>query len=679
MADAIESYGGGRRPPEVHALLEDVRDALVARGVAPSVADLPRAPKFLLHVSCDALALADADATRALCNCLLAYTRAGNAGAAGDSGPAGRARSWALGVLSRMLERGVGCVEPFLQVEGMDCGGVGADDDAGEEEMPPSCPRDVVDCAVVDLLVVELTKGLQAIACSVECTGASGWPMLRSSIREVCKDLVGLMRLPDLCIDGTSVAPVVSMAVAVAGRLPVSLTSEEDAVDLLLPEEFVALLLGDLHRSQTSEGKKYSENAVPPDPPRVEVNSQDQGRSTDLAASNIGSGGARPEKGGIYNLLDLDSQATCLRLCPGLWEAQLARIARTTFSPGIESSCRSFDEEQSAVLVLARAACQDLRLHWKVVDALFAEMAHDSEPFSPRHWNDRKFIRAFHLALTTEIDWICSSVGVDANALQRASPMHRRFPVQVRPLITAILTFGRRICVSTAGLSAIHGALLELGTPRGAKSKAIMLPVDGQAILLALESHLQIVLASAVAAIVRNGQSAGTIWRMRNLDMLCDILCAADGPRDRGGFLAESPEEWLSRCADIRVPLTKVTQAPGRRGDPLSSPGLWKDLNLVGSLLAPVFVGVGVSNSVCYRADALLASEVLRMCESAKASMSSEVSDQFQLQDIYRAAMGTLLEGVSNAAAKPGNFVVPNLKQLLLHRQQLFSSATIPL
>jgi hypothetical protein len=620
LSGALDSYSGpgdGRGGAEdVHQLLRVLRVELAARTVAACVTDLPGAPKLLLYASRDASIVGDPGAANDLCACLLLYARGeGRDGGFASRGSAvRRAGAWALGLLCGMLQSG---------------GGHGRAEKGSPLPMP-SCPQDAMNCAAARWTAGELRRRLQAVS-TLSDGGAA-------AVYNVCAELAHLTRLPNLEIDATDLLPVIDAAVVAAGRVRVSLTSSASSAGGPFPAAFTRRLLG-------CEAVKIDGTGRVGDRPG-------------LADEGEVDGGWPP----LFDRLSAEAQAACLRLVPGAFERHLSHLQARLFSPvsASTSAPTSFSDELEAVAACGRAAAQDLSLHWQVIDALHREMTGSPEPFSGRHWARRRLVRAVHASIAAEVSLVRDAAGVGGKALLEAAPMFRRFALHLRPLVAALDAFGMCLRASTAGLEALHDAMVFLSPIRAGEAGAIVLAVDAHAVLLAMETQVQVIVASAVLAITAaQGDGRPPAAGLDSIEALSRVVCSIDTTRERGGALVDSPGEWRVRWRRLYHLLVRLVPGHKRAAEgkvssaaAASSPAFWKDLNLAESLAAPIIVTAGgVVGAPCYPPGGSLAAEVVRMCEVAKKLMPVELQTRIGLTNTFNAAMG---RAVSPATANLG-------------------------
>jgi hypothetical protein len=420
----------------------------------------------------------------------------------------------------------------------------------------PTFPQALLEQAKIAELTTNLARRLDRHVASAQ------------AVYDVCVELAPLVPL----MPADQIIPVVESAALAAARMPIPLDASLPSALLPIPPEFAQLFL--------------------PLPP----------------ASHAPL---------ILQHLRVDAQAAILRLCPPVLDEFLARAYA---NPSISMMLQSLADQHAACDALALAAAHDLSIHWRLVDDVVGTMTSSTEPFSMRTWKSRWFLRAVHAATIDRIINARDAPNVDPAYIRSVSPLNRRFPPHLRPLVSTLATFGSRgigVRSSVSGLFAVRDVLSDLAASPGTDGCAILLPLDAHAILLAMESQMQVVIACAAHAVVQRKKACSSVdGRKGAIDALCQVMVAMDCVL-LSGSPVESYDEATSRVSCTSKLLENILCECGNAGVETDQ---WKSIDgrLPDSLLAAVVVGAGEASATCVdmRSDAAWLGEVLRICET---------------------------------------------------------------
>jgi hypothetical protein len=626
------------------ALLQKLRDALASRSVAKGVDDFPLAPKLLLHASRDPVVLVDSRATSILCNCLLLYTRLDTT--LPPAPAAATAKSWACTILAGMVtghKPGASSTNEEMEISMSEI-----------DSVIPACPRDVLTAAqlaqhafrllrtirtwtrvirkeFVDrcLHVLSLTAGRKVSVCVT--ADSETVPTLRN----VCNELALILHHPEI-------VSLVEAAIICAGSIPWPLVANESTAQCSLPESLL--------------------------------------RQFDSPSSSNSN----------FSRLNIEAQASLLRLCPQLLvaEEERAREMVSRLLPWI-----SLQDEYEIHQTLGWAAAEDLTCHWHWIDILHEEMLSEDEPFSMRHWRSRWFNRAVHNATLHAIARLRDVTNIDGTKLLRAAPFYRRFGTRLRPLVSALEAHGRRIQPSTAGVCAVEYALATLCADDADSGPSghvpLLLPVDAHVAILAMESQIQIIFASAAMACVEGSLDGN----MRVIEKICRISVAIDSARMPGGELVEGPQAYnqrVKRACGIfdalmrfqRMESTNISEHNSEAAQYLST---WDDVDLAESLVAGIVVGAGSVVAVGRsQDDPHWTGELLRACELVQSRLSREdAQGHARVGRVFAAALSrarTLLRTTLGRTPESTSVTLdhPGLSGSLKRREEAWESRMSP-
>lgn len=369
-----------------------------------------------------------------------------------------------------------------------------------------------------------------------------------------------------------------------------------------------------------------------------------------------------------FRLLSFESQVVLLRLSAEISAEEISRL-KSLMSKLESVLLVDFDDEQNEMLPLASAAAEEVHLHLTVFGCIERDIMANSEPFSCRQWKDRQFMRALHFAVDRRIGEIRDVPGMDARKLHRACPLYRRYGPDLRCLVSALCTFGRYAEPSIAGLSAVFDALRVLACVEDGNDDYIentVVPI--QAILLAMDAHLQLVFVSAAMEVSRM-RSSDHRERMDTIRKMSIVISAVDVVRLPGGSAAVPVVGQPRRSNLVFAALRRMFGHCSSRQS-LSTIELDSTLYVPDSLMAAISVGCGITLDRTVRSGVYFIGEVLRVCEIVRATSSPETRHALQLNDVFRSAVSTALRAIEDDRVAPIETPQDEIRQNLLRRQQ---------
>lgn len=451
---------------------------------------------------------------------------------------------------------------------------------------------------------------------------------------DVCEEVAGAAWFPVEGFEEEDLVPVLESAVVAAGRARVTVDFRAKSYGSPLPDALVSLL-----------GLEAGDGAR-----------EGQGFPVKM----------------YFDRLSVEARATCLRLVPGAFARQMDEMQSLIAG----DNQLSFEDEQDLVRAAAHAAARDLNLHWHVVDSLRDEiMAESGEPFTPRHWLNRRLYRALHACMSTEISVVRNGGSIDASGLLEVSPLHRRFFPHLRPVVSVLESFGSSLQPSTAGIFALHDALMSTSAPRCKNPSApLFLSPDVHVVVLVLEFHMQRILSCAAMSLAGTTGSDYTQEEYNKaLGVLARVICAVGVTRERGGVLVETSDQWNARCARACRHLARLIPGGGRPTSRIRASSFWNTLKLGDGLVAAIVVGCCADvDGASYPADGHLAAEVAWMCEMVTSNqLSTRALERDGVLELFHGALDRLIETSGSVSIAKGR---PALIEGLLARRAKWDS-----